>query len=448
MKVILVCLILLVCVGMAKGDDPLAQLAAILPQEHSEHRSNAPRMTLEELEQAALENNPAIRVTVRRVSLAESRANGAGALDDPSLQYWSWQVPLRKPWDLNQSQQYLRISQNFPGPGKRALRSHVAGEEIDVAKAELEVQKREVLAKVRNAYYALLRNDDEFRLHEQHVALIRQGLESARIKYTVGRVPQQDVLKAQIAFTRLVKHVITFHEEGQLARVTLKALIGRDPSAPLEVTGEYVLPTGLPSLLELEHIALDSRPELAAVAATIRQSETKTKLAEKAYTPDFSITAGYQLNPTGSAFRNTYATDLTVTLPWLNRRKHDSEIAEANAEVEVGKSELDNQRTMVFQEIQEALIRAESARRRAELYKNTLRPQAQATLKATVAAYETDRADYLNLLDSQDTVLGVEFSYYRALADFDQRLSELELAVGSAVSHGAEAAKNQNEAKQ
>jgi len=447
MKAISVFVLLIGLVAIAEAQDPYSQLAVALPQQHIEHRSNGPRMTLEELERIALENNLAIKVAVRRVSLAESRVRGAGALDDPSLQYWSWQVPLRKPWDLNQSQQYVRLSQTFPGPGKRALRSQAAGQEIDVARAELETQKREVLARVRAAYYALLRNADELRLHEQHVALTRQGLESARIKYTVGRVPQQDVLKAQIALTRLVEHLITFQEDGQLSRVTLNNLMGRDPSSPLEVMGEEELHSSLPPVLELEKTALESRPELSAVAATIRQSETKSKLAEKAYTPDYTVTAGYQLNPAGSAFRNTYLGEFSVNLPWLNRRKHDSEIAEAKAQVEVGNSELDNQRTMVFQQIQEALIRAESARQRAELYQNTLRPQAQITLKATVAAYENDRADYLNLLDSQDTVLGVEFSYYRALAEFDQRLSELELAVGSSVSHGTETSKRQIEAK-
>jgi len=41
-----------------------------------------------------------------------------------------------------------------------------------------------------------LRDQDELRLHNAQVALARQAVASARIKYTVGRVPQQDVLKS------------------------------------------------------------------------------------------------------------------------------------------------------------------------------------------------------------------------------------------------------------
>ena len=88
---------------------------------------------------------------------------------------------------------------------------------------------------------------------------------------------------------------------------------------------------------------------------------------------------------------------------------------------------------MVFQEIQEASIRANTAARLVEIYRDTLRPQAQATLKAASAAYQTDQTDFLNLIDSQNTALDVEYSYYRALAEFDSRVAELEGAIGAAI---------------
>ncbi len=40
------------------------------------------------------------------------------------------------------------------------------------------------------------------------------------------------------------------------------------------------------------------------------------------------------LMPAGSEFRNNYMAEVTVSLPWLNRRKHDSEIREAERRVQ------------------------------------------------------------------------------------------------------------------
>ena len=61
----------------------------------------------------------------------------------------------------------------------------------------------DVRVRVRKAFYDLLRTQDELRIHDGHVAIARQAVEAARIKYTVGKVPQQDILKAQAELTRL-----------------------------------------------------------------------------------------------------------------------------------------------------------------------------------------------------------------------------------------------------
>ena len=198
----------------------------------------------------------------------------------------------------------------------------------------------------------------------------------------------------------------------------------------MEVSGEYLAAATLPAAGELKQIALENRPELKAIEAETRQLETKVRLAEKNNKPDVSVGAGYMLMPSGSTNRNGYMAELSFNLPGLNRSKHDSEITQAQSEVNVRRAELSAQQAMVFEEIQEALIRANTAARLVEIYRDTLRPQAQATLRAASAAYQTDQTDFLNLIDSQNTALDVEYSYYRALAEFDSRVVEIERAVG------------------
>ena len=124
-----------------------------------------------------------------------------------------------------------------------------------------------------------------------------------------------------------------------------------------------------------------------ASAAAIKQAQDEAKLAHKQYTPDFSANVGYMLAPSGSQFRNNYMIEGSMTLPWFNRRKHDSDISEAQAAVAEREAELDAMRLAVFQQIQEALVRANSAKRLVDLYQNSLRPQSEATLRSTVIAY-------------------------------------------------------------
>jgi cobalt-zinc-cadmium efflux system outer membrane protein len=67
------------------------------------------------------------------------------------------------------------------------------------------------------------------------------------------------------------------------------------------------------------------------------------------------------------------------------------------------------------------------------LYNDTLRPQAQSTLKAAAAAYQHDRTDFLNLIDSQNVMLEIQSAYFRARSELDARLAELERAVGAPI---------------
>jgi outer membrane protein TolC len=388
-------------------------------------------MTLEEIEREAMANNPEIRAAEARVAVAKARTPAAGALDDPMVMYRNWGTPLQRPWDWNQAQHMLMYQQTVPGPGKRAARTQVANEQAAETEAQIQVAKREIAVRVRKAYYDLLRSADEHRIHDQQMELSKQALQSATVKYTVGRVPQQDVLKAQIAMTRLADHLVMLDAQEESARAELNALMGRDPSAPLEVTGEYGAPRTLPDLEQVERIALENRPELKAIAASGNVADAQLALARKAYTPDFIVAGGYMLMPEGSMFRNNYMAEVTVSLPWLNRRKHGSEIEEANTAAQVVRSEQSVQVNAAFLEIQQALIQARAAERSLKLYRDTLRPQAEAALKSAAAAYEHDRTDFLNLVDSQNMLLDVESSYFKAAADFDTRIAELESAIGA-----------------
>lgn len=391
------------------------------------------RLSVAEIESVAQQNNPEIRAAARRVALAQSGIPAAGALDDPMLMYRNWGTPLSRPYRWGDAQQMFMFQQALPGPGKRALRSDIAGKEAELAKTQLEIVRREVSVRVRKAFYDLLRNNDDLRIHNDQVELANEAFQSARVKYTVGRAPQQDLLKAQIAVTRLAEHLISLQQEGDLARSTLNSLMGRDPAAPVEIVGNYTETMRLPGLLDLEKMALESRPELKAVAQQKDVADTNIKLARKAYTPDFTVAAGYMLMPSGSMSRNNYMLEGSINLPWLNRNKHDAEIKEANVKAELQRDDFDRMRNDVFLEIQQALVRAQSAQRALALYTDTLRPQAQATLKAAAAAYQHDRTDFLNLIDSQNMMLDVQSSYFKARSELDARLAELERAVGAAI---------------
>jgi len=412
--------------------DGLSALAALL-QEHRHPETSGPALTLDDVERMALAANPEIEVAVRRVAIAQAHVPTAGALDDPMAMYRGWGVPLQQPWNFNDAQNMFSISQTFPGGGKRALRTSVAESDVDVAKAQLDEVRLEVQVRVHKAFDDMLLADDEMRIHHQHVGIARQAIEEARIKYTVGRVPQQDMLKAQVALTALAEHMIRFDHDAALARARLNTLLGRDPDTPLRATGEFAALAPLPAAQKLDDIAIQSRPDLVAAEQAARRSHKEQALTRKAYVPDFTIAGGYMLMQPSSNMRNSYMVEGSMNLPWLNHRKHDAEIAEATAQATEQDAELAALRNAAFGQIEDALVEADAAQQLAHMYHDQLRPQAEATLESSVIAYENDKTNLLDLLDSQMTVIDVDLAWLDAGADFDARLADLELAAGTSL---------------
>jgi len=414
------------------GDGGLQSYAALF-QESPPAQAVAPPLTLNDVEQIALARSPEIAVAARLVAVAEAHVPVAGALDDPMAMYRGWGVPLRQPWNFNDAQNMFSISQTFSGAGKRSLRTSVAQSDVDVAKVQLDEVRLDVRVRVHKAFDDLLLAQNEMQIHHQHVAIARQAIEAARIQYTVGKGPQQDMLKAQVALTSLAEHMIRFDHDAALSQARLNTLLGRDPDTPVSVAGEFAVVDALPEARTLDTMALRSRPDLMAAELAATRSHTEQTLAKKAYLPDFTVSAGYMLMPAGSAKRNDYMVEGSINLPWLNRRKHDAEIAEATARTTEQDAELSALRNVAFGQIQEALVEAQAAQNLAHVYHDQLRPQAEATLESSVIAYENDKTSFLDLLDSQMTVINVDLTWLAAVADFDTRLVDLELATGTPI---------------
>jgi outer membrane protein TolC len=391
-------------------------------------------LTVDQAIAEAREANPEIRAAARRLTLARMKIATARSLDDPMLAVRDWQTPLSKPWDLNQAQLMFMVQQTFPNREKRDMRARLAGDNVQVASEELETLRQEVAAGVRKTCADLKRNADALRLHDREAALMKEALDAATAAYTTGKVSQADVLRAQMAVTRLNEHMIELEQDRDSARALLNALLARRPDEAIEIAGTYGAPVAVPSMEDLEQAAIENRPELAALRKQISTAQDESHLARMASKPDFTVGLGYMLMPTGSMSRNAYMAEFSMNLPRWNRDRHESEAKQADAATEVTQTELEMRTNAVFLEVRQAQIDILAAEKRVKLYRDTLLPQADAAFQASTAAYRNNRGEFANLVDSQNVLLDVETALYTAEAAVDTGIARLERATGAPLS--------------
>ena len=390
-------------------------------------------VTVDEAVTEALQANPEIRAAVRRLSLAQLKTSTARSLDDPMLMVRDWDTPLRQPWDLNQAQLMVSLQRTFMSREKRDARAQVAVDDAAVAAGEVEAVRQEVAVQVRKACADLKRNADEIKLHDRQASLLKEAITGALAEYTTGKATQADVLRAQMAATRLDELLLELEEERDTAAAQLNALLGRSPDTPVAIAGAYTSPGNLPPLESLEQLALEHRPELAALRNSVARGKDDGRLTRMAMKPDFTVAGGYMLMPTGSYARSAYMGELTMNLPRWNRGRHEGEAKQADAATAVSESELDVRTQAVFLEVRHAQIQIQAAERRMKLYRDTLLPQAEAAFKASTASYQNNRGEFQAVVESQSLLLDVEGAFYKASAAVDEGTAELERAIGAPV---------------
>jgi len=390
-------------------------------------------MTLAQIDTEVLAHNPEIQSASSQTRIAESRLGSAMAWEDPQFSYRAWGTPLLQPWNLNQTQHMFMFTEKIPSRSKRELQYLIASDETEIQAMAAEAKKREVIALAHQGFNQLLRSYDQLRIHHDEVTLAQQSIEATRIQYTAGKALQSDVLKAGVAYSRLAEHEIALDREADSARAELNTLMGRPPDQPLEVEGSYGIFETLPTQQVLQSLAIANRPELLALQLMEKQATRKVELARKSMTPDYEVTAGYMLMPGGSPHRNGYIGEISMSLPWLNRSKHESEMQQAQEEHDAINAEYQKQLSSISKEIRETWIRAESARKVVELYRDTLRPDTSSISKAATVAYQTNQASLLNVLDTQVMSIDVEYALFNALANYEQSLADMERAIGTAV---------------
>lgn len=390
---------------------------------------NAP-LDLKWLVQEAIEHNPEIIAAQKRLHAAKAKIPQARSLDDPSIRVGSFDMsnsPINIEGKTDMLQQRFGVSQKIPFPGKLRLRGEVATEEYNIMEKELRSKIQEITALVKSAFYELYYIDNAVGITQENRDLLHKFAKIAETKYSVGKATQRDVLAAQVEVSTLANNLIVLNRETESIIARLNILLDRPTNTPLGKPLPFEKHTLNLTIEELEGLAVKNRPELKRYDHAVKRDEADLKLSKKDYYfADFEPMVEY-MQENGKP--DTWASAITINVPWLwpkNRLK----VKESNANLDAAKSDYRFINNKTFFEVKDFLVRIQSAESTINLYKTGVIPQAEQSLKAARIGYETDRVDFLAVIDSQRILLNSRLLYHRALTDFEQSLANMERAVG------------------
>jgi cobalt-zinc-cadmium efflux system outer membrane protein len=374
-------------------------------------------VTLGELQEMALANNPTLGQAKTGVRAAAGRRRQAGLWPNPTLGYVGEEI---RGGSFGGGQQGIFVQQSVILGGKLGLDQKVFTEEGKQAEAEAEEQRLRVVNKVRIAFYESLAAQEMVDVRKKLSELANDAVETTQQLYNVGQADQPDVLQAEVEADQADLAISTSEQEQQRAWRVLAAVVGRPELrlARLDANLEE-LPQIDPDQV-LQTILHDS-PAVKIAQLGITRADAQLARARREVVPDLSLRAGYLNNleqlgsiPPKAAGSEGFA-EVGLNLRLFNRNQGNIETAKADQE----RANLELQRvSLVLRQLAAPVLQSyASSRAIADRYKTRTLPHARQAYELYVQKYHEGAAAYPQVLIAQRTLFQLEASYISTLED-------------------------------
>ncbi len=374
-------------------------------------------LRLEQLEQLALTNNPAIAQLSAAASQATGIRNQVGRYPNPTVGYSGQQLA-----DNGTDQHMGFVEQQIVLGNKLALNENVLNQEINARLWEVETQRRRVLTDVHVRFYEALTAQRQIQLTNEFKQVAQQGVDTAKIRVESQLAPKSEQLQSQIQLseTEIAQRQAEFLMRG--AWQELAAIAGMPQLQQTRLDGE-LRPAEIDRNWDDAYLTLlASSPELCRAHAQVRRTQANIARQQAQPIPNLDVMfqAGHDRS-TGSGMINV---QVGAPIPVFNQNRGNIEAAYADycrATQEVRRVEMSLKARLArtAQEFDSAAVAVKN-------YETNILPQAKETLDLTSSAYAAGEFDFLQVLVARRTYFDSNLRYLQALGELAKSNARIE----------------------
>src|ERR1700680_4311582 len=170
-----------------------ALLFVALPGRAQTPASEQKTITLEELQQMALQNNPTFAQSAANIQAAEGRKKQSGSYPNPTVGYQGEQI---RGGSFHGGEQGFFVQQDIVLGGKLGLNRKIFDQELKQGQTEAEEQKVRVATNVRMSYIQALAAQQTLELRHELSKLANDAVETTHQLANVGQADAPAVVEA------------------------------------------------------------------------------------------------------------------------------------------------------------------------------------------------------------------------------------------------------------
>jgi NodT family efflux transporter outer membrane factor (OMF) lipoprotein len=393
---------------------------------------------LSALVEKARANNPDVQIAAARVEEARATERGSRGLLLPSLGLGVDGAARREVSPFGQglnslaAQPAFRASYELDLFGKNAARIDAASANVAASEASEEAARLSVTAATATGYITLLALDARLVVLDETVAARQQALKFARDRAEVGYTSQLELRQAEAEYQAAVQLVPQL--KAQIARQenALAVLTGELPGAitrggTLDALRQPAAPATLPSEL------LRRRPDIAAAEYRIAAADAQMRAARAQFMPSINLgaSAGLAISDLLADPISLWSLGGSILAPIFQGGRLTAQLDGAAAQRDQAAWAYRSAALNAFREVEDRMAVLANLTEQ----ETSLRAQRVAVADALRHASNRYRAGYtayIEQVDAQRALLGVDLSLIQTRADELTTLVGLYQAVGGA----------------
>ena len=420
--------------------------------------ATAAQLTLDRAIEIALAQNPGFKSSELGIKEAELRKKAAGADFLPKLKTTYSYTHLSDPPEVKLPATSLvqmgslsnMVSDDFSIFTVKAIQPLFTGGEIynkykleklgvDIARLKNDTQRNDLVYSVKATYFTVLKAQKLLEVARQAVAQIASHEKTARDMFEQEMIAKNDLLEAQVRLAQAEQDLVRAEQGVELAKAVLNTVLHQDVNTDVSLAAMDDAPGLMLTLTESQALALERRPVISEIDATIRQAQTGVKLAQGTYYPKLAFVTAYNRIGDHAATESMKYLDantwsMTVNMDWtfFEWGKKGNVVGEQKVKLleaqEIKKEVADK----VMLQVKDAWLRTQ------ENWKNigvsrTAIARAEENFRIYQNRFNQQMATTTDVLDAQTLLTHAQSNYHTSLYDYFIARAMLENAVAAEV---------------
>ena len=381
-------------------------------------------ITLQEVVDTALSNNPNLKAFVYEISSLEKIKIQAGLIPNPEAGFEAEDFLGVKKLD-GRSQYTLSASQLFLLGGKIGSRVNLAERGINSAQGNYELVKLNVIAQVKSAFFGLYQIHHQIALQQKFIQINEEILKTISERVKAGRTSPAEESKVKVALINSQIELQRLQRDYSSAQTKLNSLLGTTgknlvPSTDL-FEKLYTPPNKEDVLQDLENI-----PTLKNLNNETNFRKALLEVEKSEAIPNLIVSAGTRY--IAELKTNSFVAGLSIPLPIFNRNQGNIQSAEVR--IQQMDEIIRAQKLSVISSLNTSFNNLLSAYNNAVQLRENILPESEKAYEITRQGYLQGRFAFIDLLDAQRTLFETQTQYLLELSDYYNSLIEIENVTG------------------